>query len=257
MFPGFKCPVFGSLFSQNNEFFCWIFEQLLVGDLPDIVVGVPSRVVAHLKSGNLLLSKSLELLVIDEADLIFSFGYEDDLKTILKHLPEKGYQVNIWSVKNPILMNFLISQFWILRNLKFENIKYPVSLKSGHWWAINCFFFNLGKQRLLWDPKVCNLNPIWDFLESQSLVNYWEEVMHHHNLLLTDWFARKNVDDTGIFVTIFITGMNQVRSITDKFVPLQSGSVFYERAKLTGAQYKRRYSFIPPLDGIVWVQRVN
>ena len=97
MFPGFKCPVFGSLFSQNNEFFCWIFEQLLVGDLPDIVVGVPSRVVAHLKSGNLLLSKSLELLVIDEADLIFSFGYEDDLKTILKHLPEKGYQVNIRS----------------------------------------------------------------------------------------------------------------------------------------------------------------
>ena len=82
---------------------------MLVGDLPDIVVGVPSRVVAHLKSGNLLLSKSLELLVIDEADLIFSFGYEDDLKTILKHLPEKGYQVNIWSVKNPIFMNFLIT----------------------------------------------------------------------------------------------------------------------------------------------------
>ena len=68
---------------------------MLVGDLPDIVVGVPSRVVAHLKSGNLLLSKSLELLVIDEADLIFSFGYEEDLKTILKHLPEKGYQVNV------------------------------------------------------------------------------------------------------------------------------------------------------------------
>jgi len=36
---------------------------------------------------------SLEMLVIDEADLIFSFGYEEDLKTILKHLPEKGYQV--------------------------------------------------------------------------------------------------------------------------------------------------------------------
>jgi superfamily II DNA/RNA helicase len=37
------------------------------------------------------------MLVIDEADLIFSFGYEEDLKTILKHLPEKGYQVCVTS----------------------------------------------------------------------------------------------------------------------------------------------------------------
>ena len=31
-------------------------------------------------------------------------------------------------------------------------------------------------------------------------------------LMLTDWFARKNVDDTIIFGAIFITGTNQVRS---------------------------------------------
>ena len=55
--------------------------------------------------------------------------------------------------------------------------------------------------------------------------------------MLTYWFAQKNVDDTVIFVAIFFTGTNQVRSITDNIVPLQSGSVFYERAKLTGAQY--------------------
>ena len=59
--------------------------------------------------------------------------------------------------------------------------------------------------------------------------------------LLTDWFARKNLDDTVIFVTIFITGKNQVCLITDNTVPLQSGSVFYECAKLTGAKYKHRY----------------
>ena len=47
---------------------------------------------------------------------------------------------------------------------------------------------------------------------------------------LTNWFARKNVDDTVIFVTIFITGTNQVHSITNNIVPLQSGSVFYKRA---------------------------
>ena len=58
------------------------------------------------------------------------------------------------------------------------------------------------------------------------------------NVLLTDWFARK--DDTVIFTTTFNTVMNQVRSITDNNNPLQSGSVFYEHAKLTGAQYKHR-----------------
>ena len=40
---------------------------------------------------------------------------------------------------------------------------------------------------------------------------------------------------------------NQVRSITPNIVPLQSGSVFYEPTKLTGAQYKHRYIFT--LDG--------
>ena len=49
--------------------------------------------------------------------------------------------------------------------------------------------------------------------------------------MLTDWFARKNLDDTVIFVIIFITGTKQVRSITNEFVLLQSGSELYECAK--------------------------
>ena len=50
-------------------------------------------------------------------------------------------------------------------------------------------------------------------------------------------------DDTVIFTTIFITGTNQVCSITNKFVPFQSGSVFFKRANVTGAQYKQRVKF--------------
>ena len=38
-----------------------------------------------------------------------------------------------------------------------------------------------------------------------------------------------------------------MRGITDNIVPLQSGSVFYEHAKVTDAQYKHRYIFT--LDG--------
>ena len=57
--------------------------------------------------------------------------------------------------------------------------------------------------------------------------------MNEH--MLADWFAWKKVDDTIIFYTIFISVPFQVRSITSQKNPLQSGSVFYEHAKLTGA----------------------
>jgi len=62
-------------------------KPLLVGQVPDIVVGTPSRVLAHLEAGNLDLSSSLELLIMDEADLIVGFGYESDVKKVLTYLP--------------------------------------------------------------------------------------------------------------------------------------------------------------------------
>ena len=63
-------------------------RPLLVGDVPDIVVGTPSRVLNHVEAGNLDLKESLELLILDEADLIVSFGYESDVKKILEALPQ-------------------------------------------------------------------------------------------------------------------------------------------------------------------------
>ena len=54
--------------------------------------------------------------------------------------------------------------------------------------------------------------------------------------MLADWFAWKNIDDSIIFITVPL----QVRSITDEIIPLQSGSVSYKRAKLTGSLYKHR-----------------
>ena len=52
--------------------------------------------------------------------------------------------------------------------------------------------------------------------------------------MLADWFAQKNVYDT---------------IITDKNNLLQSGSVFYEHAKLTGTLYKHRV--IITVDGCI------
>ncbi|ODM92410.1 putative ATP-dependent RNA helicase DDX56 [Orchesella cincta] len=63
----------------------------LLNEKPDIVVSTPTRILSHLSAKSLDLKESLELLIIDEADLIFSFGFEDDLKMLLGHLP-KMYQ---------------------------------------------------------------------------------------------------------------------------------------------------------------------
>ncbi|XP_028835712.1 putative ATP-dependent RNA helicase DDX56 [Denticeps clupeoides] len=62
-------------------------QRPILMEKPDVVVGTPSRVQAHINAQNLVLQSTLEMLVIDEADLLFSFGFESDLKSLLCHLP--------------------------------------------------------------------------------------------------------------------------------------------------------------------------
>ncbi|DAZ92961.1 TPA: hypothetical protein N0F65_006280 [Lagenidium giganteum] len=63
-------------------------QQALLRDIPDIVVSTPGRLVAHLNAGNLNLKDSVQTVVIDEADLVLSFGYGEDIRTIFNHLPK-------------------------------------------------------------------------------------------------------------------------------------------------------------------------
>lgn len=91
-------------------------QKPLLLEKPDIVVGTPARILQHFKARNLDLKKSLEILVIDEADLIFSFGYEDEVKELLTYLP-KIYQAilasatlseDVKSLKSLVLHNPVI-----------------------------------------------------------------------------------------------------------------------------------------------------
>uniref|UniRef100_A0A8C6ZIP7 RNA helicase n=1 Tax=Nothoprocta perdicaria TaxID=30464 RepID=A0A8C6ZIP7_NOTPE len=68
----------------------------LLMEKPDVVVGTPARVLAHVAARSLALRPSLELLVLDEADLLLSFGFGEDLKALLCHLP-KIYQALLMS----------------------------------------------------------------------------------------------------------------------------------------------------------------
>ncbi|KAJ2769948.1 ATP-dependent DNA/RNA helicase, partial [Coemansia nantahalensis] len=60
----------------------------LLAEQPDVVVSTPAKIMKHLVARNIDLSQSLETLVIDEADLVLSFGYEDDIKGIVSRLPK-------------------------------------------------------------------------------------------------------------------------------------------------------------------------
>nr|XP_058973440.1 probable ATP-dependent RNA helicase DDX56 [Pocillopora verrucosa] len=63
----------------------------LLMECPDIVVATPSVLLGHVQAKNIDLKASLQMLIIDEADLVFSYGYEHDLKSLLSHFP-KIYQ---------------------------------------------------------------------------------------------------------------------------------------------------------------------
>lgn len=59
-------------------------QKPLLINQPDIVVATPARAILHIKAKTLYLKKWLEMLVIDEADLMFSFGFENDVKEVLR-----------------------------------------------------------------------------------------------------------------------------------------------------------------------------
>jgi ATP-dependent RNA helicase DDX56/DBP9 len=93
-------------------------QKPLLVERPDIVVGTPTRVLKHVKAGYLDLKKSMELLVIDEADLVFSFGYESEVKELMDRLP---------SIYQAILASATLSED--VKSLKSLVLHNPVTLK--------------------------------------------------------------------------------------------------------------------------------
>ncbi|KAJ1973406.1 ATP-dependent DNA/RNA helicase [Dimargaris xerosporica] len=60
----------------------------LLKERPDIIITTPRRIVAHLKAEHVALQDSLEYLVVDEADLILSFGHKEDMVKLATFLPK-------------------------------------------------------------------------------------------------------------------------------------------------------------------------
>jgi len=62
-------------------------QKAMLRDHPDVIVATPSGLLTHIRNGDVKLKDSKETLVVDEADLVLSFGYADDVSEIIKSLP--------------------------------------------------------------------------------------------------------------------------------------------------------------------------
>ena len=65
-----------------------LWQESRLRDNPSIVVATPAGLLRHIRNGALSgLKESAETLVVDEADLILSFGYSKEIAEIVKALP--------------------------------------------------------------------------------------------------------------------------------------------------------------------------
>jgi ATP-dependent RNA helicase DDX56/DBP9 len=93
-------------------------QQVWLRDHPDILIATPARLAVHLKNGALVLNEALDTLVIDEADLVLSFGGEDDIREIVDYIPK--------TVQTMLMSATLSDDLESLKKLVLHN---PVRLK--------------------------------------------------------------------------------------------------------------------------------
>ncbi|HEY6009690.1 MAG TPA: DEAD/DEAH box helicase [Geobacteraceae bacterium] len=86
----------------------------------EIVVACPGRLLDHLNQGTVDL-KSLEVLVLDEADQMFDMGFLPDIRRILKHVPAKR-QTLLFSATMPP----------DIRTLAHDILANPVTVQVGN-----------------------------------------------------------------------------------------------------------------------------
>jgi len=63
-------------------------QTAMLRDRPDVVVATPAGLLAHIRNGDVNLKESVETLVVDEADLVLSFGYANDVTEVMKNMPK-------------------------------------------------------------------------------------------------------------------------------------------------------------------------
>ncbi|KAG7347437.1 helicase domain protein [Nitzschia inconspicua] len=140
-------------------------QRAMLRDRPDVVVATPAGLLTHLRSGDISLKDSMETLVVDEADLVLSFGYTGDITEIMKSMPRicQGFLMSatlspeLNSLKKVVLNSPVVlkleeeesrqkdgqlTQFYLQLPRKDKNLVIYVFLKLGLLKGKGIFFVN-------------------------------------------------------------------------------------------------------------------
>ncbi|KAL6067853.1 putative ATP-dependent RNA helicase ddx56 [Balamuthia mandrillaris] len=93
-------------------------QKARLSELPDVLICTPKLLHDHLQKKTVTLKHSLSMVVVDEADFIFSYGFEEDIRAIVEHLP---------TIYQAFLMSATLSED--VRNLKELMLRTPAVLK--------------------------------------------------------------------------------------------------------------------------------
>ena len=117
---------------------------------PVVVIGTPGRVIDLIKR-RYLLTRTLRILVVDEADEMFSPSFQDQLKSIIRFIPGDA-QICLFSatIPDPVLeltSNFMRNPEYILmekENLTLDGIKqFLIDVDSEMWkFEVLCDLYN-------------------------------------------------------------------------------------------------------------------
>jgi len=118
-------------------------QKAMLRDQPNVIVATPTGLLTHIRNGDIKLRDSMETLVVDEADLVLSFGYTDDVSEIIKSLPRicQGFLMSatlspeLNSLKKIVLHSPVV--------LKLENEKANKTNVNG---SLTQFHFNLPRK---------------------------------------------------------------------------------------------------------------
>eukprot|EP00533_Pseudo-nitzschia_delicatissima_P007968 CAMPEP_0116087674 /NCGR_PEP_ID=MMETSP0327-20121206/5483_1 /TAXON_ID=44447 /ORGANISM="Pseudo-nitzschia delicatissima, Strain B596" /LENGTH=678 /DNA_ID=CAMNT_0003578745 /DNA_START=79 /DNA_END=2115 /DNA_ORIENTATION=- len=107
-------------------------QKAMLRDKPDVIVATPAGLLTHIRNGDVELKETMETLVVDEADLVLSYGYTDDVSEIIKSLPRicQGFLMSatlspeLNSLKKVVLHSPVV--------LKLENEEANKNNGSGH-----------------------------------------------------------------------------------------------------------------------------
>jgi ATP-dependent RNA helicase DeaD len=95
-FEGYSCvPIYGG---QKIE-----AQIKLLKNHPQVIIGTPGRVLDHMKRGSLRL-RSVQTVVLDEADKMLEMGFRDDIQNILEVIKDKKQMMLFSATMQPEIL---------------------------------------------------------------------------------------------------------------------------------------------------------